>query len=167
MNMKYHISFLSKIGWTLFLCYWHAVDLIYLMLNGKWKILSANNQKICIISQYSIIQNWEIREMLDLQICFSRRIVQLTAHWLALLMIYCAFHTEVEMDFKTSRDITGFHIQRNCMGESHPCWNEKKLIFFLEARFSFFPVALTLLKMQKAAHADVRKKTEVTKPSRN
>lgn len=59
--------------------------------------------------------------MLDLQICFSRGIVQLTAHWVAVLMIHRAFHTEVEMDFKTSRDITGFRIQRNCIGESHPC----------------------------------------------
>lgn len=76
--------------------------------------------------------------MLDLQVCFSRGIVQLTAHWMALLMTYCAFHTEVEMDLRTSGDITGFRIQRTCIGESHPCSNEKKLIFFLRQDFASF-----------------------------
>lgn len=113
-----------------FLCYWHAVVLIYL-LYGNWKILQANNQNRYIMSLCSISQNWEIREMLDLQICFSGGMVEFAAHWVVLLMIYHIFYTEVEMYFKTSTEITGFHIQRNCMRESHPCWNEQKLLFFL------------------------------------
>lgn len=72
------------------------------------------------MSLYSIIQNREIREMLDLQICFSGGMVDFAAHWAVLLMIYHVFYTEVETYFKTSTEITGFRIQRNCMGESHP-----------------------------------------------
>lgn len=60
-------------------------------------------------------------EMLDLQICFSGGKVEFTAHWVVLLMKYHVFCTEVEMYFQTSREITAFRFQRNCMGESHPC----------------------------------------------
>lgn len=47
--------------------------------------------------------------------------VEFAAHWVVLLMIYHVFYTEVEMYFKTSREITGFRCQRNCTGESHAC----------------------------------------------
>jgi len=105
--------------------------------------------------------------MLDSQFCFSEGMVEFATHWVVLLMLYHAFYTEVEMYFKTSREITGFHIQRHCIGESHPCWNEQKLLFLFvfKARFCFFPAAPTLLKMQKVP-ADIRKKL-VTKTSRN
>lgn len=62
---------------------------------------------------------------------FLGGMVEFTAHWVVLLMIYHVFCTEVEMYFKTSREITGLRIQRNCTGESHACWNEQKLLCFV------------------------------------
>lgn len=59
--------------------------------------------------------------MLDLQICFSARMVKFTAHWVVLLMIYHVFYAKVERYLHTSTEITGLRIQRNCIGESYPC----------------------------------------------
>lgn len=69
--------------------------------------------------------------MLDLQIFFSGGMVEFAAHWVALLMIYHVFYTEVEMYFKTSREITGFCSQRNCIeNHIHAEMNKSCLFFF-------------------------------------
>lgn len=99
--------------------------------------------------------------MLGLQTCFSTGMVQLTVHWVVLLMMYHVFCAVVETHFNTSREITGICIQRYCMGKSYPCWNEEKLSF-LKGRFSFFPVAFSKVKMQKVS-AGIRKKLKCLK----